>query len=184
MLSTPIVINTIHVSHPLVRAEDWRSPLIRRLLNTDNYADGCSDVAISFREKGVTGITTLSATLRWSGLDGDFKKAINTYQAPVITEFATLGLACGLLTWLTGLEITEVTRRGEKADYWLGDKELMLEVSGQQSGSLGDLCATKAGQLQDNPFGKEGYVCVACYSNSEARLWFYPTKTIGEGSDE
>lgn len=99
--------------------------------------------------------------LVWTGLEKDYNQVINTYQEPVITEFATLGLACILVTRLTGLEITEGTRRGDRADYWLGNKEYLLEVSGQQQGSLDALCTDKAEQLLDNPYSKPDYVrCV------------------------
>jgi hypothetical protein len=121
----------------------------------------------------------------WSGLASDFGKVIKTYQAPVITEMATLGLACGMISAFTQMEVTEVTRRGEKADYWLGDRELMLEVSGQESGDLAALCQEKSTQLQDNPYGRDGFVCVANYSDAEARLWYYPAPTPDEvESDE
>jgi hypothetical protein len=47
-----------------------------------------------------------------------------------------------------------------------------LEVSGQRSGSIEDLCHAKTQQLLDNPFGKAGYVCVATFDAGTARLWF------------
>jgi hypothetical protein len=73
------------------------------------------------------------------------------------------------------MEITEVTRRGEKVDYWLGDRELLLEVSGSQGRDVADLCDEKAEeQLLQNPFQKNGYVCVCDFSSRRARLWFYP----------
>jgi hypothetical protein len=71
------------------------------------------------------------------------------------------------------LEITEVTRRGHKADYWLGNREALLEVSGQQEGNLEALCDAKSAQLRANPFGKSGFVCVAIYRHACCRLWFY-----------
>jgi hypothetical protein len=174
LLSNPIIVETIHVPHPQIRAEDFRSPLVRRLINTDTYRDDECDLEASHLAEGSNEQVVRKTKFRWSGLEGDFKKVVKTYQAPVITEFATLGLACGLVTSFTGREITEVTRRGEKSDYWLGDKELMLEVSGLQSGNLDDLCVSKADQLRENPFDKDGYVCVAVYSKQEARLWYYP----------
>ena len=78
-----------------------------------------------------------------------------------------MGLACGMVAGLAGLEITEVTLRGYRADYWLGDKDLMLEVSGQESGDLATLCDEKSEQLANNPYGKDGYVCVANYLDAE-----------------
>jgi len=172
-------VNEIHLPHPQIRAEDWRSPLVCRLLGGVTYKDGSRCVESSFRPSESVEVEIHKSSFVWTGLGTDFKKALNTYQAPVITEFATLGLACGLLTLLTGLEVTEVTRRGEKADYWLGDRQLMLEVSGQQTGSLETLCLEKASQLTSNPFSKNGYVCVANYADLHARLWFYAADESG-----
>jgi hypothetical protein len=110
--------------------------------------------------------------LFWSGLRSDFEKCINTYQEPVLTEHAALGLACVAVHKRARLEITEITRRGERADYWLGNREFVIEVSGQQQGDLGALFEDKAEQLLSNPHGKSGYVFVVNFARSESRLWF------------
>ena len=173
-------------AHSNLRASDWQSPLVRRLIGCDNYADGPSTITGSYAGQEDSGPSIHPVTMQWAGLATDFGKVIKTYQAHVITEMATLGLACGMISAFTEMEVTEVTRRGEKADYWLGDRELMLEVSGQESGDLGALCQEKSNQLQDNPFGKGGFVCVANYSDAEARLWYYsaPMSDEVESSDE
>ena len=172
--------------HSNLRAEDWRSPLVRRLIGCDNYVDGPTTIMSSYAGQPDSTPSVDAVTMQWSGLASDFGKVIKTYQAPVITEMATLGLACGMISTFTQMEITEVTRRGEKADYWRGDRELMLEVSGQESGDLAALCQEKSTQLQDNPYGKNGFVCVANYSDAEARLWYYsaPANDEVESSDE
>jgi hypothetical protein len=97
----------------------------------------------------------------------------NTYQAAVLTEFATLGLACLLTTDRLNLKITEVTRRGERADYWIGDREYLLEVSGAQQGDLDALHDTKTIQLCQNPFGTDGFVCVANYNQKQVKFWHH-----------
>jgi hypothetical protein len=167
-----INVHELHLPHPKLRAEDFRSPLVRRLSQTDRYQDGHTSLNNSYR--GVDGIITDSTLmLQWKGLAEDHRKCLNTYQVPVITEYATLGLACILLTRNTSQEITEVTRRGEKADYWIGDREAMMEISGQQDGDITELCERKSGQLLENPYGQNGYVCVAIFDNRQARLWYY-----------
>jgi len=163
----------LHEYHPRLRAADWRSPLVRRLLRSDRYEDGQQSIDAVHRAAEDADVPVQPCLLHWEGLGPDYRQCLATYQTAVITELATLGLACILVAHCTALEITEVTRRGEKADYWLGDKELMLEVSGEQSGNIEELCATKAEQLLRNPFGKAGYVCVAVYNNTAARLRFY-----------
>jgi hypothetical protein len=168
-------VNDLHKSHPKIRAQDWRSPLVRRLLTTKSYRDGDCDVSESHRSP-LGKCEEQNLSLEWTELRDDFNQVIKTYQEPVITEYATLGLACILVSKQIGLEITEVTRRSEKADYWLGNREFLLEVSGQQSGNLETLCLSKAGQLQANPFNKSGYVCVANYETRSARLWYYDAK--------
>lgn len=112
--------------------------------------------------------------LQWSQLKQDYEQCLKTYQGPVITEFAALGMACVLCEQKANLEITEVTRRGEKVDYWLGDRQLLLEVSGTETGDIDTLCESKAAtQLKKNPFMKDGYVCACRFASPEARLWYY-----------
>ncbi len=88
-----IEIAELHLPHPQIRAEDWRAPLVRRLLGSDKYEDGEQPMGDSFR---VETASTVEGTLllRWRGLRKDFSKCCKTYQDSVITEFATLGLAC------------------------------------------------------------------------------------------
>jgi hypothetical protein len=176
MYKTPeavIEISTLHEPHPQIRAKDFESPLVRRLLRATEYRDGSCSVLDSFRPPASDQPTERSIDLSWKGLHKDFDQVLRTYQEPRITELATLGLACILVAHRAGLEITEVTRVGDRADYWLGDKQFLLEVSGQQSGTIDALCSEKAGQLLENPFSKSGYVCVAVYDQPRARLWFY-----------
>jgi hypothetical protein len=165
-----LIVETLHRPHPRIRAADWRSPLARRLLGTDKYADGQTEMDVSFKPDGGAANEAFQR-FRWRGLRTDFKACINTYQAANITEFATLGLACLLTTDLLSLEITEVTRRGERADYWIGDREYVLEVSGQQDGNLETLHKSKVDQLRQNPFGKDGFVCVANYGQKQVKFW-------------
>jgi hypothetical protein len=175
MKNTPTLVSVehLHEAHPRIRAEDWRSPLIGRLLLSSKYSDGSRTVTESYRSQD--GTTTEGAiSLNWSNLREDFERCLNTYQDPVITEFASLALACILISYRPKLQITEVTRRGEKVDYWLGDRELLLEVSGAQQCNIDTLCNEKAeNQLLQNPFQKSGYVCVTDFSTKATRLWFY-----------
>jgi hypothetical protein len=166
----------LHVPHPRIRAQDWRSPLVLRLRGSTSYEDGNVNLVDSYRgprsaaDERVIGLT-------WAGLKDDFKKCVRSYQEPVLTEFATLGLACILIAGRLNLQITEVTRRGEKVDYWIGSRErgykhMVLEVGGRQSGSIEDLATEKQEQVRENPWGKPGYICVAVYQHHAARLWY------------
>lgn len=171
-MAIEITIHTLHDGHPQIRAEDFRSPLVRRLAGTDHYKDGQVEIENEFKNGKASKSIRSKLKLTWSGLKSDHDKCIKTYQAPVLTEFATLGLACILVKNDLNLEITEVTRRGDRADYWIGDRSLMLEVSGAQTGDLENLFSEKAHQLLQNPFKKDGYVCVTIYDLRKSRLVF------------
>ena len=164
-------VNDLELRHPLIAANDWRSPLVLRLLDGTNYLDGAREITVRYQWQSVA--QTANVKLVWKGLASDFEKRMRTYQAPVLTEYATLGLACVLIDEFPKLQITEVTRRGERADYWLGNREYLLEVSGQQSGNLDTLRDTKRDQLLENPFGSPGFVCVAVYDEKSSYLWYY-----------
>ena len=162
----------LHEGHPTLRAEDWRSPLVSRLIHGAVYADGKAALDDAYRDASLQEATgTLDVS--WQGIDDDYRRCVNTYQDPVLTELATLGLSCMLIQHRAGGEITEVCRRGDKVDYWIGEKEYLLEVSGQKSGNLDILRDNKASQLLSNPFETSGYVCVANYANRTAYLWYY-----------
>ncbi len=161
----------LHENHAEIRAADWRSPLIRRLLRSKRYRDGNQVFSDSFRPQGGNDIER-QLDLAWEGLEKDFNQTVKTYQEPDLTEYASLGLACVLLHERAGLQITEVTRRGDRADYWIGEVR-MLEVSGQQAGNLETLRDEKARQLLENPYKNSGFVCVANYEDRKSYLWFF-----------
>lgn len=106
-------------------------------------------------------------------MQNDVEEVRRTYQESVITEFATLAIACASVEAFLGIQMIEVTLRGEGPDYWL-EGELLLEVSGHQNRSLKSLHETKLAQLLRNPRGKDGYVCVVSYKKDAARFWFHP----------
>lgn len=169
---TEIRVEFLHRPHPKIRAEDWRSPLIARLLDAASYTDGEKTINVSYRDRSGS-VQDTRETLTWTNMQDDYERCLNTYQTPVLTEFAALGVACILCT-RRQMEITEVTRRGEKVDYWIGDREALLEVSGTTSEDIAQLCDRKATQqLQLNPLGKSGFVCATAFHTGAARLWHY-----------
>jgi hypothetical protein len=100
-----VEIASLHEGHPQIRAQDFRSPLIRRLLKVAIYRDGACDLCDSFRPPGGDEPTQHKLNLYWAGFKNDFEQVIRTYQEPVITELATLGLACILVTQRAGLDV-------------------------------------------------------------------------------
>ena len=165
-------VSTIPNAHPNIRAYDWVAALVCRLHSTREYRDGNKILRFSIRPPGGSEGEEC-CDFWWNKMKDDFEKTHRTYQSPVITEFATLALACASVEIFAGLVVREVTRRRERADFWLGDGELLLEVSGQQTGNLEKLRERKARQLRQNPHGKDGYVCVADYTSGSAQFWYY-----------
>lgn len=65
--------------------------------------------------------------------------------------------------------------RGDKADYFLENREYLLEISGTENAEqLAPRHRAKVHQVQANPFGKDGYVFVCCFSNQRAKFSFHP----------
>jgi hypothetical protein len=157
-------------TQPHLRADDWRSPLIYRLLKARSYQDSKANVDL-LANMGPNSKWILQ--LQWQGLAQDFELCLNSYQEPVLTEFAALGVCCIALYRVAERLITRVTRRGQKADYWIGNDECLLEVSGQQSGNLETLRDEKKAQLLDNPMDKPGYVSVTNFAGRRSYLYYY-----------
>ena len=168
-----VPVDSIPRAHPNIRVKDWLAPLVLRLLLADTYSDGAKEVKFSVRPRNGKE-TADTCEFQWSAMKEEWERVQKTYQAPVLTEFATLALACASVEHFAQMEVTEVTRRGERADYWLGDRELLLEVSGQQDGDVEALHEEKAQQLRDNPYAMDGFVCVASYRAGAARFWYHP----------
>lgn len=167
-----IAVERIPDAHPKMRVRDWLAPLVCRLNRSENYSDGSQAIRFSLRRpKGIESEDNL--TFVWAGMQLDFSQMRRTYQEPVLTEFATYALACASVEQFAQMEITGVTRRGQRVDFWIGDYELVLEVSGQQQGNLQRLHEIKRRQFQENPMEKNGYVCVASYSEGVALFWYH-----------
>jgi hypothetical protein len=172
--------------HPKIRADDWRSPIVIRLLGGGSYTDGSVTITVNCRRQAIEVNTDATnernVELCWANLRSDYEKCKNTYQAPVLTEFAALGIACVVSADCSNAQITEVTQRGDKADFWLNDRQWLLEVSGQESGDLATLRDQKRDQLLANPFEKPGFVCVSNFQQRKSYFWYFEYGT--EDHDE
>lgn len=157
--------------HPRLRAADWCSPVVWALSPEGRYTDGSGVVEESFHD-GLGPQRVRDLRIHWSALEDDYSRCRASYQEPVLAEFAGLGLACISVRLRTGLEFSEVTRRGERADYWLNGRTYLLEVSAQRRGRIQQLFEDKKAQLLSNPFGKNGWVFVVNFVERKARLWF------------
>lgn len=177
MSQQQVIIGTIHCqverlgeTQPKLRASDWRSPLVYRLTSNVAYQDSDATIDLSMEEDNPE---QWVLRLSWEGLEQDFVLCLNSYQESVLTEFAALGVSCIAVRHVLDKTIIRVTRRGEKADYWLENKENLLEVSGQSEGDLENLRDQKKKQLLENPFDKPGYVSVTNFSERRSYLCYY-----------
>jgi hypothetical protein len=110
----------------------------------------------------------------------DSQRLFQTVQREAIVEYAAVAVAFLLVTEIGNCTITEVTLRGDKTDYFLNDREFMLEISGTEKARQGaSRHKQKTAQLLANPYGKEGYVVVCCFSNQTARFSFHAAPERG-----
>lgn len=102
------------------------------------------------------------------------QRLFQTLQRENIVEYAAVAVAFLIMSNLAQKNISEVTLRGNRADYFLEGRKYLLEVSGTESADL--LVARhndKVRQLRANPLKKDGYVFVCCFSNQRAKLTFH-----------
>lgn len=101
-------------------------------------------------------------------------RLFNTFQRPVIVEYAAVAIAFLLVVNIANCTVTEVALRGDKADYFLNDRQLMLEVSGtERADQLAHTHNQKIQQLLANPYNVGGYVMVCCFSNQCGEFSFH-----------
>lgn len=101
-------------------------------------------------------------------------RIFQTLQRGAVVEYAAIAAAFLIVTNLALRNITEVTMRGGKADYFLDERKYLLEISGTENAEhLVSRHNEKIRQLQANPFGKDGYVFVCCFSNQRAKFSFH-----------
>ena len=104
----------------------------------------------------------------------DCQRLFQTLQRESIVEYAAVAMAFLIMTNLAGQNISEVTLRGSKADYFVEGRQYLWEISGTESAEhLASRHGEKVRQLGANPFRKDGYVFVCCFSNQRARLSFH-----------
>jgi len=98
-----------------------------------------------------------------------------------LTEWAALGVACAVIWHYAGLRLHAVAAAGDRFDYWVreGTQELALEVSGTLATDLESRHWEKLLQLQDNPYGADGYVVVVGFATRQVIFSFH---ALTEGS--
>jgi hypothetical protein len=73
----------------------------------------------------------------------------------------------------------EVSEMGTRADYWINNKQYLIEISGTETeGELFRRHRDKVKQLLDNPDGKDGYVVVVCFSSEHILFSFHRQEEV------
>jgi hypothetical protein len=102
------------------------------------------------------------------------QRLFQTIQREVIVEYSAVAVAFLLVTEITNCRITEVTLRGDKADYFLNNRQAMLEISGTENAkSIKSRHKQKCEQLLANPYQIGGYVVVCCFANQLAHFSYH-----------
>lgn len=151
-------IEDIIWDHPRVLADLFVSPAISLCRK---WSQQPFSLTIEKRSLPTAGNGQSTVDLSWSlASEADADRVEKTLQAQPLTEFASIGLCCAAFSCLNEGEITEVTKRGDGIDYWIDDRRAMLEVSGLDAGSSGDLSRlhrSKESQVKDSGLFKLGY---------------------------
>jgi hypothetical protein len=101
-----------------------------------------------------------------------------TEQSKSIVERAAVALAALVLAKLLPEGHMQVTKAGERADYWLPRLQCALEVSGTEiPRALPRRHREKVVQVLKNPLQWNGYVVVCCFAPQRRQVrWSYHTQ--------
>lgn len=109
------------------------------------------------------------------------KRLWQTEQPKPIIERAAVALAALLIARFIPDAKLQVTREGERADYWLPVLQLALEISGTtQARLLAGRHREKIKQMLSNPLRWNGYVITCCLSKKKRLIrWSYHQQKEG-----
>ena len=168
------VWNDLPGLQPIYVGDIWRLALVQRLIGATAYSEDPVDLADLFRDRAETQPSQGRIAFRWEGLSKEFKQyAGKSEQDHRTTEHAALALACVTMAHRANKEITEAMDLGDGPDYWLGNREEVLEVGGKVGCDLDAFRDEKREQLLDNAYGKDGYICVVDFAQRRSYLLHY-----------
>jgi hypothetical protein len=109
------------------------------------------------------------------------KRIWQTEQSKPIIERAAVAFAALLIARFLPKAKMRVTREGQRADYWLPNLQLALEISGTtQSRLLANRHREKIKQMLSNPLQWNGYVITCCLSKKTRLIrWSYHQQKEG-----
>jgi hypothetical protein len=145
----------------------------------DNCCDfdlGCQNIISDWLKEADKG----TLRVQWKDETAEhIPKMIRTHHEIHLTEFAAIGITCILFPKVVNLTGMEVSERGTRADYWINNKQYLIEISGTETeGELFRRHREKVEQLLDNPDGKDGYVVVVCFSSKNILFSFHRQEEV------
>ena len=171
-------IENVGIDHPALLSGNFEACTIARCRQA-----GPPPWALDLDCRGLPryGTTKETCTLTWHGTSEKYAdRAEKTYQAPRLTEDGAIGLGASVFAALKEGQITEVALRGTGVDYWIDDRRAVLEVSGIENGSSGDLAKrhrakrNQVGQGSLHKAGFPGYVFVVDFGGKRAIFGYHP----------
>jgi hypothetical protein len=179
---TPIyhwAIEDIVPAHPHLYLEHCAIMAVALLKNDSGspcrFQVKCHDVGLPGQAKN----SSFYMDVSWSPqIDTAAHRILATEQARPIVERAAVAMAAMLFGQLMPDCQLQVTRQGEKADYWLTGLRCALEVSGtERFREMSRRGRQKRAQLLANARGWNGYTVVCCFSASRRLIhWSYHTQ--------
>jgi len=129
-----------------------------------------------FSPPGLAGETRFPVRVSWGQQTARKAERVRRTEQPgPIVERAAVALAALAFAHLMPDGQMRVTRRGDRADYWLPGLHCALEISGtERRRELPRRVREKAAQLLSNPLGWDGFVFVCCFSPGHHLIrWSY-----------
>jgi len=168
------VWNDLPGLQPIFIGDIWRLALVQRLIGSTTYSEDPVELADLFRDRDESGPSQGRIAFRWEGLSNEFEQyAGKSEQDHRTTEHAALALACVSMAHRANKQITEAMDLGDGPDYWLGNREEVLEVGGKVGCDLDAFRDEKRKQLLGNAYGKDGYICVVDFAQRRSYLLHY-----------
>jgi len=97
------------------------------------------------------------------------RRTLTMFHRHHLIEHGAIAIACIAIAKIFDLRPLEVMQIGDGADYWLKNKQEMLEVSGtERAGELERRHREKTEQLLEGLTRHRGYVFVCCFASRRA----------------
>ena len=168
MVDEHYLLNDIRSDHPKVSV-DLLIPFVRYRLATQANTDGAT-LQVTLQPFDKRTIRTSTLRLSWDAQTADMPHP--PVQRYVVTEWAAYGIACVVLAVYTPFRLARIAEVGDRFDYWIANGSVLygLEVSGLLQGNIAARHREKIRQLQANPYGVDGFVCIVEFNSTTILL--------------